>query len=187
MTKFRNFSIRFLIYLWPPSTWRGPPPYMNSSYVPVNQYIKIYFFPYNHGVRSRKKFVSAQLDSIYNYNKCKGKVYTCTCWCWHVFLHVRHSVIACVLTFYMDISVNHLKFPFPLTFPAKTFWVPAHCKISSEIFVGARAPRTRPSAPHDCICMIRVFKKSPIIQAYIENRLIFGKYKQENRKNTRFN
>ena len=50
----------------------------------------------------------------------------------------------------MDIGVyvNHLKFPFPLTFSAKTLWVPAHCKISSENFVGARAPRTRRSAPH---------------------------------------
>ena len=55
-----------------------------------------------------------------------------------------------MLTFYMDIYeyVNHLKFPFPLTFSAKTLWVPAHCKTSSEKFVGARAPRTRRSAPH---------------------------------------
>ena len=70
---------------------------------------------------------------------------TCICTC-------THSVIARVLTFYMDIlvSVNNLKFPFPLTFPAKTWWVLAHCKISSEIFVGAgaRAPSTRPTAPH---------------------------------------
>ena len=34
------------------------------------------------------------------------------------------ALIAHVLTFYMDISVNHLKFPFPLTFPAKSLWVP---------------------------------------------------------------
>ena len=33
-------------------------------------------------------------------------------------------------------------------FSAKMLWVPAHCKISSENFVGARAPRTRRSAPH---------------------------------------
>ena len=34
-------------------------------------------------------------------------------------------------------------------FWAKTLWVPAHCKISSENCVGARAPKTRPSAPHE--------------------------------------
>ena len=40
------------------------------------------------------------------------------------------------------------KFSIPSYFSAKTLWVPAHCKISSENFVGARAPRTRRSAPH---------------------------------------
>ena len=63
-----------------------------------------------------------------------------------------------MLTFYMDIYVTHLKFPFPLTFSAKTLWVPAHCKISSENFVGARAPRTRRSAPH---------AKYPVIPTYL--------------------
>ena len=67
---------------------------------------------------------------------------TCSSFC--------HCTCTKMLTFYMDIYVNHLQFPFALTFPAKTLWVPAHCKIFSEIFVGARAPRTRPSAPHVC-------------------------------------
>ena len=60
-----------------------------------------------------------------------------------------------MLTFYMDIYeyVNHIKFPFPLTFSAKTLWVPAPCKIYSENFVGARAPRTRRSAPH-AVCAL---------------------------------
>ena len=79
----------------------------------------------------------------------------------------RHTPSTKMLTFYMDILVyeyvNHLKFPFPLTFFAKTLWVPAHCKISSENFVGARAPRTRRSAPHGtrgyCTCtrLIRLY------------------------------
>ena len=73
-----------------------------------------------------------------------------------------HSPCTKMLTFYMDIYeyVNHLKFPFPLTFSAKTLWVPANCKISSENFVGARAPRTRRSAPHVNIWTIKISNHS---------------------------
>ena len=63
----------------------------------------------------------------------------------------------------MDIYeyVHHLKFSFPLTFSAKTLWVPAHCKISSENFVGARTPRTRRSAPHGvCISIVNLYRYS---------------------------
>ena len=47
-----------------------------------------------------------------------------------------------------NVRVDHLKFSFPHAFSAKTLWVPAHWNISPENFVGARAPRTRRSAPH---------------------------------------
>ena len=81
-------------------------------------------------------------------------------WFWHTYVYLYmygHSVMVIPsypvyqnVTWILYEYVNHLKFPFPLTFSAKTLWVPAHCKISSENFVGARAPRTRRSAPHAC-------------------------------------
>ena len=72
--------------------------------------------------------------------------YICTC-------SVRaDSMCTKMLTFYMDIQYIYVytykspKISILLTFPAKTLWVPAYRKISSEIFVGARAPKNQDPA-----------------------------------------
>ena len=79
---------------------------------------------------------------------------TCTSTCRYE--SFRNTTPIKMLTFYMDryTVCKSPKFLFPLTLPLKTLCVPGNLKISSEVFVDARAPWTRPSAPHDHMCSL---------------------------------